>query len=222
LKNRQLDQQLLRAHGQALKDQLNPHFLFNALNSIQALLDRNAGAAAAAMTARLRDFLVLVMSMAERQEVPLHEELDCMLAYLEIEKVRFGERLTVTVDIQPATLPALVPNLLLQPLIENAVRHGLAPIAGGSVLVEAHTEDSRLVIAVRDNGRGAVGVPRRDGVGLENVRNRLRQLHGPAFAIDLDTGSEGYGVLITLPFRTGDTAGRPGTAGMMQQSAASI
>jgi two-component sensor histidine kinase len=198
--NRLLDRQLARTHAQVLKDQLNPHFLFNALNSIVALLDRDQ-TAAAAMTAKLREYLALVLGMAERHEVPLREELECTMRYLVIEKIRFGERLAVHVDVHESALDALVPNLLLQPLIENAVKHGLAPIRGGAVFIRAEVEHGRLVIAVSDNGRGTRGRARPEGIGMQNVRNRLRQLHGTASTVEVEDHAGGYGVAIRLPLQ---------------------
>lgn len=199
--NQMLDEQLARMHAQALKDQLNPHFVFNALNSILALADRNR-TAAAAMTARLREYFELVAGMAERHQVPLHEELRFTETYLDIEKVRFGERLNVSIDVEPAALTGLVPNLLLQPLIENAVRHGLEPMQGGSVFITAARERDELVIHVRDDGSGLRAAPRQQGIGMQNVRNRLRQLHGPAFTMDANSSPQGFSVAIRLPFRS--------------------
>jgi two-component system LytT family sensor kinase len=201
LGNRELDKQLARAHAQALKDQLNPHFVFNALNSILALTDRD-GEAAGAMTAKLHQYFELVVGMAERQQVPLHEELRFTEIYLDIEKVRFGERLNVSVDVEPAALTGLVPNLLLQPLIENAVRHGLAPMQGGSVFITAARRRDDLLISVRDDGPGLCGPPRQEGIGMQNVRDRLRQLHGPAFSMDADSSRNGFSVTIRLPFHS--------------------
>ena len=201
LENQALDEQLARTHAQALKEQLNPHFVFNALNSILALADRNCEAAGA-MTARLREYFGLVAGMAERQLVPLHEELHFTETYLDIEKVRFGERLNVSMDVEPAARSGLVPNLLLQPLIENSVRHGLEPRQGGSVFITAAKERDDLVITVRDDGPGLRVPPRQEGIGLQNVRNRLRQLHGTAFTMNANDHARGFSVLIRLPFRT--------------------
>ncbi|MFL5571835.1 MAG: sensor histidine kinase, partial [Gemmatimonadaceae bacterium] len=201
LANEALDEQLARMHAQVLKDQLNPHFVFNALNSILALADRDR-IAAAAMTARLREYFELVAGMTERQQVPLHEELHFTETYLDIEKVRFGDRLNVSIAVEPAALTGLVPNLLLQPLIENAVRHGLEPMQGGSVFITAAKERDELVIHVRDNGSGLRVPPRQEGIGMKNVRNRLRQLHGTAFTMDAHSSSNGFSVAIRLPFRS--------------------
>jgi LytS/YehU family sensor histidine kinase len=198
--NQALDEQLARTHAQVLRDQLNPHFVFNALNSILALADRDR-MAAGAMTARLRQYFELVTGMAERQQVSLQEELRLTETYLDIEKVRFGERLKVSIDVQPAALPGLVPNLLLQPLIENAVRHGLEPKQGGSVFIVAERQKNDLLITVRDDGPGLRVPPRQEGIGLQNVRNRLKQLHGRAFSMDANDRSNGFSVSIRLPFR---------------------
>lgn len=200
VENQALDEQLARTHAQVLRDQLNPHFVFNALNSILALADRDR-MAAGAMTARLRQYFELVTGMTERQQVPLHEELRLTETYLDIEKVRFGERLKVWMNVEPAALPGLVPNLLLQPLIENAVRHGLEPKQGGSVFIVAERQRNELVITVRDDGPGLRVPPRREGIGLQNVRNRLKQLHGRAFSMDANDRSNGFSVSIRLPFR---------------------
>jgi two-component system LytT family sensor kinase len=135
------------------------------------------------------------------QEIALKGELDSLDKYLEIEQVRFGDRLTVVRTIGPETLDLLVPNLILQPLVENAVRHSIAPRAsGGRIEICARREDGNLTIEVRDDGLGALTGQLREGVGLTNTRARLRQLYGSAQAMDLGPGpGGGFQVRLSLP-----------------------
>jgi sensor histidine kinase YesM len=197
--NTLLDTQLMRMHADVLKLQLNPHFLFNALNSVLALLD-DQPERAAEMTAMLRRFLERVLQKADRAEIPLREELELAAGYLDIERIRFGKRLAVDIDVDERALSALVPNLLLQPLVENAVRHGLAPRDGGRVTIAGTMAGDRLQLEVRDNGGGAGDEIQTEGVGLRNTRLRLRHLYGDACKVTVDSGSgTGYSVAIALP-----------------------
>jgi len=204
LRASQLETQLARAELQALKMQIQPHFLFNTLNTISELIHEDPEAADR-MISRLGDLLRLSMDLTGSQEVPLRQELDFLSAYLGIEQTRFRDRLTVTMDIQPDTLDAQVPNLILQPLVENAIRHGIAPRrAPGSVGISAVREQTALCLRVRDNGAGLPDAPRgpRRGVGLQNVQARLHQLYGPSHHFEL-RNAEGGGVIATIliPFR---------------------
>src|SRR5215813_6326981 len=170
------------AELRALKMQLQPHFLFNTLNSISALLEDNVEAADE-MLSRLADLLRLTLDNSAAQTVPLAEELKCLKCYLEIERARFQDRLVVEVDIEPRAMDAHVPNLVLQPIVENAVRYAVAPRNGaGRVAIRAAREDSRLVIVVTDDGDGQKALVDANsrfekGLGLTNTRARLGQLY---------------------------------------------
>jgi sensor histidine kinase YesM len=197
-----------RAQLQALKMQLHPHFLFNTLNSISALLDEDAEAAEE-MLARLGDFLRLTLDSSGAQEVTLHEELEFLRCYLEIEQVRFGGRLAVDIEIDPPALEAQVPNLLLQPIVENAIRHGIAVRATpGRIGIRAGRADGVLRLEVTDNGPGLSspersGIQVKEGVGLANTRARLQQLYGPEHRLELsEAPGGGLRVALAVPFRT--------------------
>ncbi|HEX7152158.1 MAG TPA: histidine kinase [Thermoanaerobaculia bacterium] len=196
LRSAELDSRLLRTHSQTLRLQLNPHFLFNALNSIAALLEDDAPAALT-MTNRLRAFLHRALA-SDRQEVTLAEELDLLQAYVEIEKVRFGTRLQLDVSCAASASTAMVPTLVLQPLVENAVRHGLAPVEGGRVSITADTESGALRIEVR-NSAVATRTPAREGIGLTNTRTRLRQLYGEAAELRLEAVVDGFRAVVSVP-----------------------
>jgi two-component system LytT family sensor kinase len=196
----QLEARLAQAQLQVLKMQLQPHFLFNTLHAISALVHKDVEAADRMIT-RLSEFLRLTLDSAGVQEIALKGELDSLDKYLEIEQVRFGDRLTVVRSIGPETLDLLVPNLILQPLVENAVRHSIAPRAsGGRIEICARREGGNLTIEVRDDGLGARTGQLREGVGLTNTRARLRQLYGSAQAMDLGPGpGGGFQVRLSLP-----------------------
>lgn len=197
----ELDARLLRTRARLLRLQLNPHFLFNALNSIAALLEDDP-AAARRMAARLRYFVDRVVKTSDRQEVPLGEELDLLTTYVAIENVRFGDRLELDLRIDEATLDAFVPSLLLQPLVENAVRHGLQPATGGCVSVRATRGINNLRLEVLDNGHTSRTTALREGVGLSNTRSRLRQLYGDHYTLDVERREDGFRATLTIPFRT--------------------
>jgi sensor histidine kinase YesM len=193
-----------QAQLQALKMQLHPHFLFNALHSISALVHTNPDAADK-MIARLGDFLRLTLETSAAQEVPLQQEIEFLNCYLEIERIRFGERLTTRLDVDPQVLNCRVPNLILQPIVENAIRHGVAPrSAPGHVEISAARVGGLLRLQVKDNGHGlpesaAVGrTPQQQGgVGLSNTRARLRQLYGTGYRFELANSPAG-GAVVTL------------------------
>ncbi|MHB1327182.1 MAG: sensor histidine kinase [Gemmatimonadales bacterium] len=198
---------LTQARLQALKMQLQPHFLFNTLNAISALIPDEAKPARR-MVARLGDLLRISLEHEETQEVSLREELAFLQPYLEIEQARLEDRLTVTMDIAPETLDARVPHLILQPLVENAIRHGIAPrIEPGRVIVSARQgADSRfLELEVRDTGAGVdrdSQTGTRKGVGLANIQSRLEQLYHGEHRFALEHHPDGGVVVkISLPFR---------------------
>jgi two-component system, LytTR family, sensor kinase len=202
LRSTVLQARLTEAQLQMLRMELHPHFLFNTLHAISALMHKDVDAADR-MLARLGDLLRLTLESSGRQEVSLREELDFLRRYLEIEQARFRERLTVDMRIDPATLDARVPNLVLQPLVENAIRHGIAPrSAPGRVEIYAHRHDSMLELRVQDNGAGmrATGT-QREGVGLANTRARLQQLYGASHRFELFNATEGgFVVRLSIPF----------------------
>lgn len=198
-----LEGQLARAHLHALEMQLQPHFLFNTLNSISELIHHDPDAAET-MVAQLGDLLRMTMSGDGRQEVPLSRELALVGAYLEIERTRYQDRLSVKNQVEPDVLDAMVPTLLLQPLVENAVRHGLSPrVAPGTVTLAARRVGDRLRLTVRDDGRGLPPPgERRERVGVGNTRSRLRQAYGEAHRFELaDAPGGGTLVLIEIPWR---------------------
>jgi two-component system LytT family sensor kinase len=202
----QLEASLAAARLDALRAQLQPHFLFNTLNAISVLAVDDPGRAKQ-MVLRLSDLLRASMDGAEGHEVPLATELQLLNAYLEIQRARFGERLRVRLEIEPATRDALVPTLVLQPLVENAIRHGLEGATdGGEVAVHTRRNGEDLVIEVRDDGRGleagASAIPR-EGVGLANTKERLSRLYGDRQYLVLRTQPEG-GVMVelVLPYHT--------------------
>jgi LytS/YehU family sensor histidine kinase len=188
--------------------QLQPHFLFNTLNSISALLDEDVEAADV-MLARLGDFLRLTLENTGAQEVTLQEELEFLRCYLEIERVRFQDRISVSMKIAPDTLGARVPNLILQPIVENAIRHGLAAQAGtGRIVIESDHDDVVLKLQVKDNGPGlhAHGNSERSfrhGLGFALTRARLERLYGAKQRLALSDAPEGgLRVILEIPFIT--------------------
>ncbi|HEV3201739.1 MAG TPA: histidine kinase [Bryobacteraceae bacterium] len=190
LKATQLEARLALSQLEVLKMQLQPHFLFNTLHAISALMYRNLEGADR-MIARLSDFLRLTLDSAGVQEVTLKREMEYLDKYLEIEQVRFGERLEVRRAIDPGALDLLLPNLVLQPLVENAVRHGIAPRAGGGQIeVTARVDQSTLVVEVLDDGPGPTGEIR-EGLGLSNTRARLEQLYGKECRLELAGAPQG-------------------------------
>ena len=177
-----LGTQLAQAQLQALRMQLHPHFLFNTLNAISTLV-HNDPEAADRMIARLSELLRLTLDNVGVQEVPLAQELEFLERYLEIERTRFADRLTVRMEIAPDTLDALTPYLILQPLVENAIRHGVAPRSwAGCIVVRSRREDRMLVLEVRDDGPGLASgaAAKENGVGVSSTRARLEQLYGSA------------------------------------------
>jgi two-component system, LytTR family, sensor kinase len=197
-----LETRLVEAHLHALHRQIHPHFLFNTLHAISALVHRDPDRADA-MIERLSDMLRVTLSTVGRQEVTVGQELEFLRAYLDIEQVHFGSRLRVTVDVDPEVFDALVPNLVLQPLAENALRHGLAPVAGGGSLhIAARRDGDELVLCVGDDGRGLRNpAPGGHGLGLSNTRARLHALHPGTASLTVEA-RQGGGVLVTvrLPF----------------------
>ncbi len=203
-----LAEQLTNARLEALKMQLHPHFLFNTFNSISMLVRRHEEKQAVGMITRLSDFFRFVLDHADLQEVTLSEEMMLLKSYLAIEKIRFGERLDAKLDVEEGTEDAYVPTLLLQPLVENAIRHGIEPVSWPGVLViSVSRHGPRLTIQVRDNGRGLPEgwtMEGSRGVGLNNTRLRLARMYDDGHIFSVDAGPEERGsvVNISIPFRT--------------------
>jgi signal transduction histidine kinase len=204
LRASELETRLAQARLQALQMQLNPHFLFNTLHAISSLMHKNVDAADRMLT-RLSDLLRHALESTDTQVVPLRGELDFLRRYLEIEQTRFGARLAVRFDVAPDTLDAEVPNLVLQPLVENAIRHGIEPLASaGQIELYGRREGGMLLLQVLDNGKGLpAGAPLDEGVGLANTRARLQQLYGAGHRLDAGNRPEGgFAVRIAIPWRT--------------------
>ena len=199
LRASQLEAQLSQAKLQALRMQLHPHFLFNALNSIAMLTRRNENARAVRMIAGLGDLLRYVLEDSPSDEVALRDELRFVERYLEIERVRFGERLHVHIDVQDGALDAFVPTLLLQPLVENAIKHGVArQPSGGAITITGARVGDRIVLEITDDGPGMSPGPREGtGLGLVNTRRRLQQLYDDQFTFDVGNSPDG-GVRATV------------------------
>jgi two-component system LytT family sensor kinase len=189
-----------------LRMELNPHFLYNALNAIAGLVRRQDGARAVEMLARLGTLLRLTLERDSGHEVTLGRELELLDLYLDIERTRFSDRLRVDLDVPAAMLEALVPAFVLQPLVENAIRHGIAPVPEpGWVRIAASAHGGTLAIEIADTGPGVPAeASRSQGVGLRNTRARLAQLYGGSAGLRLERGAAG-GTIATLwlPFRAG-------------------
>lgn len=212
VKTLQLEAQLSQAQLQALKMQLHPHFLFNTLHSISALLNKDVESARKMIT-RLGDFLRLTLENSGSQEVTLQQEMEFLSCYLEIERIRFQDRLVTRMDLGDRTLFAKVPNLILQPIVENAIRHGIAPRSTPGVIeIEAKQCNGTLRIQVRDNGPGLPEHPTsqnlfKKGLGFANTETRLERLYGADHLFNLSNDPAG-GLIVTLeiPFHTDGTA----------------
>jgi signal transduction histidine kinase len=207
--------ELARAELRALRAQVNPHFLFNTLNTIAALIHENP-AAAEDVTTRLADVFRHALSASARDHTKLREELEFLQSWLEIERVRFGPRLRVEMSVEPGLEEVLVPSLLFQPLVENAVRYAVAPReAGGTVTIHVarSAEGRTFTTTIADDGPGFVpgGRAHGNGVGLESVRERLR-LAGAGHAFELDTApGQGTRVRVTLPLEAARASGSSST-----------
>jgi len=199
----QLQAQLADARLAALRTQLNPHFLFNTLHAVSALVERDPRGVRR-MIARLSELLRTTLDGADEQEVPLGQELTFTHRYLEIMQIRFQGRLTINSQVEPATLDALVPNLILQPLVENAIKHGVSKIdEEGRIEIHARREEDTLVMCVRDNGPriGESGLRTGEGVGLRNTRQRLAELYGVHQSFTLRAAEDGGVVAeVIIPF----------------------
>ncbi len=200
-----LETQLAKAQLMALKVQLHPHFLFNTLNSITELMHSDVRVAERVIT-RLSDLLRMTLENIGTQEVSLREELDFVRGYLEIEEMRFQDRLEIEYDVAPETLDARVPNLMLQPLVENAVRHGISKSSKfGLIRIKTEIQGTRLCVYIRDNGPGmntnGHSPAANFGIGLSTTRTRLEFLYGKDHSLELNNLPEGgVEVRLVLPF----------------------
>ncbi|WP_128546764.1 sensor histidine kinase [Larkinella soli] len=202
LKTTQLEASLAQAQLQSLKMQLNPHFLFNTHHAIMSLVLQDRKEQAVRMLNRLSDLLRMTLESTHEPEIPLRQELEVVSLYLEIQQIRFENRLQVRMEVDPDCLPARVPNMFLQPLVENAVQHGIAPYArSGTIQLGVARRDSRLELTVCDSGPGLNGEAR-EGTGLRNTLQRLETMYGPDHRFTLENPASG-GLLVTIqiPFR---------------------
>jgi hypothetical protein len=200
-----LNEELSKAQLAALRRQMEPHFMYNTLNSIAGLVRDSRNDAAVGMIVGLSEFLRRASEDSHRSQVTLQEEVEYLQRYLDIQKVRFGERLQVSVDIPPDLLHAQVPNLLLQPLVENAIKHGISKrVSGGAVRVAGACHNGNLRLSVYNDGPS---LPTdwevtQTGVGIGNLRTRLQILHGKESELQLRCAdARGVEVLVTLPFK---------------------
>ena len=211
-----LETRLVEARLKTLQAELHPHFLFNTLHAISTLV-HTSPETADRMISRLSDLLRLTFDGTGSAAISLQEELEFLQKYLEIEQIRFQDRLSVEYDLQPETLDAEVPRLILQPLVENAIKHGVSPRNGrGLVRISSHVRDGALWLEVRDNGVGLSSSVRsrvHAGVGLSNTRARLECLYGSAHRLDFAETPEGLAVQMQIPLNrvppgAGDAAAR--------------
>jgi signal transduction histidine kinase len=203
LDSAQLETRLVEAQLQSLQRQLHPHFLFNTLNAIAGLMRSDVDAADRMMD-RLGDLLRMTLNTSNIQEVALKEELEVLQKYLDIEQVRLGDRMTVNIDIDPDALDAQLPNFLLQPLVENAVRHGIAPrVEPGQLRISATRHSNRLTIDILNSGDNVP--PHRltllnQGVGLANTRARLEHRYPNDHSLVFSNADPGFRVTVNIPF----------------------
>ena len=198
----ELEARLTKTHLQLLRMQLQPHFLFNTLNTVAELVHSDPDTADGMIT-RLGRLLRLSLDHAGHQVVPLRQEIDFLRMYVEIEQIRFQDRLEIVWDLAPNTLDGAVPTLLWHPVLENAIRHGVTPLAGrGRIVIASYRDSGDLILEIRDNGQGLPpgGAPR-EGVGLRNIRERVDQLYGSRARFTLDPALGGGTVAtLRLPF----------------------
>ncbi len=203
LRNSALQAQLSKAQLDLLKMQLQPHFLFNTLHMISTLIHKDP-AAADKMIFQLSRLLRTTLDYSDVHEISLEKELEFLSSYLDIEKTRFRDRLKIKMDIADETLDALVPSMVLQPLVENAIQHGIAHIKKtGCITIQSLRLNDRLRISIRDNGKGLESEGQKDhkGLGLTNTEERLRQLYGERFSLRLlGTASKGVETILEIPF----------------------
>jgi sensor histidine kinase YesM len=200
-----LNEQLSKAQLNALRMQIEPHFLFNTLNAIAGLVREKKNDAAVSMIAGLSDFLRRVLEDSDRQQVPLGDELEFVRKYLDIQKARFADRLQLSVDVPSALFHAQVPSLILQPMVENAVKHGIAKrVHGGVIRIAAFRSNGMLTLSVYNDGPSlpAGWEKTHSGIGISNVRTRLQSLYGDTFELSMRNQEPGgVEVLVSMPFK---------------------
>ena len=200
----QLETRLVAAQLTTLQQQLHPHFLFNTLHAISSLMHRDVNAADRVLV-QLSDLLRITLEHLGQQEVPLGAELDALHKYVDIERTRFADRLVVRFDVQPDTLDTLVPSLLLQPLVENAIKYGVARRAGpGHIDISARRDGDKLHLEVRDDGIGLTGdalTALHKGIGVSTTRARLQHLFGADYRFEFHRLTQGLAVIVALPWR---------------------
>jgi two-component system LytT family sensor kinase len=201
----QLEMRLVEAQLKTLQQQLQPHFLFNTLHAISALMHRDVEAADRTLM-RLSDLLRMTLENIGQQQITLHAELDFLSKYVQIEQTRFADRLVVRYDVHPETLDTLVPNLILQPLVENAIKHGVARKAGqGHIDISARRDGDKLRLEVRDDGAGLSEdalTALQKGIGVSTTRARLQHLFGADYRFEFHRQAAGLAVVVGIPWRT--------------------
>ena len=204
LKTARLEQELTKARLQALQMQLNPHFLFNTLNMISSTMYENA-AAADKMVAYLSDLLRITLKSKHSEEYTLKKELEVLTLYIEIMKARFRDKLVVHIDTNSETHRALVPGFILQPLVENSIKHSMETLEKVEINITSRKENNRLILIVKDNGPGIPGEPDQvlnNGVGLTNTVERLEKLYGNNHLFHMENIHDGgFQVVLEIPFR---------------------
>ena len=215
LKAAQLETRLIEARLKTLEAELHPHFLFNTLHAISTLVHRDPESADR-MISRLSDLLRITFDRSGEPKVSLKEEVEFLQKYLDIEQTRFQDRLTVSVHVEPEALDGEVPRMILQPLVENAIKHGIAGRSGGdNIRITAGLDGERLWMQVRDNGAGLqvrTLKALRTGIGLSNTRARLDCLYGRHYRLEFSDKHGGLSVLIEIPFQRVTAAGGPPAA----------
>lgn len=199
-----LNEQLVKAQLSALRRQIEPHFLYNTLNAISGLVREKRNDDAVRMIVELSDYMRRVLDDSNLQQVPLREELEFTQKYLAIQKVRFVDRLQCTVDVPAELLPAQVPTLILQPIVENAIKHGISKRAqGGAIRIKASRSNGSLTLSVYNDGPGLPSDGAiQSGIGVANMRTRLQSLYGNAFDLDMQNQDPGgVEVSISVPFK---------------------
>ena len=201
IKESELEKELAQANLQALKMQLHPHFLFNTLHAVSTLMQEDIKVARK-MLAKLSDLLRATLDNVGVQEVRLSQEIDFLKSYLEIEKMRFQERMKIEYNIAADTLPASVPNLILQPLVENAIKHGINDKKeGGKITIVSLLDEGNVILKVSDDGQKCSNNVK-EGIGLSNTRQRLQQLYGNKASFDICSETDkGFVVKISIPYK---------------------
>lgn len=202
VRNMEMEARLASIRLHVLKVQLHPHFLFNTLHNVNSLIHEDT-ATAERMLVLLKRFLQRSINRMNEHHVSLKDEIEFTGTYLEIEKTRFGRRLAIEIDVDPNTLDAKVPNLMLQPLVENAVRHGISKkMRPGMIRITSGKRGERLSVTIEDDGPGLNGKVNSNGVGLENIRQRLSRLYSdPLFELS-SSSMGGFKVQIEIPFES--------------------